>query len=542
MTKFFSLIKQNLASGIAVSIVSICLSIPLAIASGATPMQGIFAAMWWGFFASLFGSSNYNIIGPAGALTGLLISFVLAQGAEWLPYLTILIAWWIFLIWLLRISKYITLIPSTALHGFMLGIGLIIATGQLNNIFWLTGLVKHSSMLANLSETVSHIADLNPRSIAIFFVSFLFLKGRNRYIRKIPAILPVTIIGILFGVIMTKLWHHSFMMLKDQFPALAFQMRDLGYSTSFSKIDRPTLMMLLSASFPIAIVAILETIISAKVADRQTNTKHHQEKEVFGLSLANLASGLVGGIPCTGVFVRTALNIKSGATSRVSACINTIFVGLISWLLFSSFVYLPLAVMAAILCNLALGMIDIPLYKKLWNYDSISFWLVMIVGILTYLEDPIVGIIVGVIGSLLLYLKDVSEGNLMVNIFRRRKFYKRKTLKSYVSKQEDGDVVVVKFPKDMTFVNMTNDLEMLETIYIPKKIIFSFSQTQYIDMDGLEGFEELAHDYSARGIERYISGLGWKMEILIRKLHCVIEADQDSRIFVSSSVALESVL
>jgi MFS superfamily sulfate permease-like transporter len=94
----------------------------------------------------------------------------------------------------------------------------------------------------------------------------------------------------------------------------------------------------------------------------------------------------------------------------------------------------------------------------------------------------------------------------------------------------------------MTFVNMTNDLEMLETIYIPRKVIFSFSQTQYIDMDGLEGFEELAHDYSTRGIERYISGLGGKMEVLLRKLHCVIEADQDDRIYVSSSVALESVL
>ncbi|MEY3198036.1 MAG: Bicarbonate transporter BicA [Candidatus Parcubacteria bacterium] len=166
----------------------------------------------------------------------------------------------------------------------------------------------------------------------------------------------------------------------------------------------------------------------------------------------------------------------------------------------------------------------------------------MIVGLLTYLEDPIIGIIAGVIGSLLLYLKDVSDGNLMLNIFRTRKFYKRKTLKSYMTQQEPGDVIVVKFPKDMTFVNMTTDLEMLETLYIPKKIIFSFSQTQYIDMDGLEGFETLVEEYNARGIERYISGLGGKIEILLRKLLCVTDADQEGRIFVSSSVALEHVL
>ncbi|MEY3198035.1 MAG: Bicarbonate transporter BicA [Candidatus Parcubacteria bacterium] len=79
-------------------------------------------------------------------------------------------------------------------------------------------------------------------------------------------------------------------MLRDQFPGLAFQLFDLGHFESFTKISRDSVVFLLKASFPIAVVAILETIISAKVADKQTNTKHHQEKEVFGLSLANLAS------------------------------------------------------------------------------------------------------------------------------------------------------------------------------------------------------------------------------------------------------------
>lgn len=135
MKSLLSLIKTNRASGLSVSIVSICLSIPLAIASGATPMQGLLAAIWAGMMASLFGGSNYNIIGPAGALSGLLIAFSLSHGANLLPLLTIAIGLWILMMYLLKIAKYITLIPSTALHGFMMGVGLIIAAGQLNNIF-----------------------------------------------------------------------------------------------------------------------------------------------------------------------------------------------------------------------------------------------------------------------------------------------------------------------------------------------------------------------------------------------------------------------
>lgn len=98
-------------------------------------MQGLLAAIWAGMMASLFGGSNYNIIGPAGALSGLLIAFSLSHGANLLPLLTIAIGLWILMMYLLKIAKYITLIPSTALHGFMMGVGLIIAAGQLNNIF-----------------------------------------------------------------------------------------------------------------------------------------------------------------------------------------------------------------------------------------------------------------------------------------------------------------------------------------------------------------------------------------------------------------------
>lgn len=133
MNKLFSLIKHNRASGLSVSIVSICLSIPLAIASGATPLQGLLAAIWGGSVAALFGGSNYNIIGPAGALSGLLLVASAQLGGEWYGVLTIVIGLLILLFWLTGISKYITLIPSTALHGFMMGVGLIIACSQLNN-------------------------------------------------------------------------------------------------------------------------------------------------------------------------------------------------------------------------------------------------------------------------------------------------------------------------------------------------------------------------------------------------------------------------
>ena len=135
---FLTQLKQNRQSGVSVGIVSVCLSIPLAIASGATPLQGLLAAVWAGLFASIFSASNYNILGPAGALTGLMIVFVASIGAVYIPILTVISGLFILAFYLLRISKYITLIPSTALHGFVLGTALLLAGTQLNNALGLT--------------------------------------------------------------------------------------------------------------------------------------------------------------------------------------------------------------------------------------------------------------------------------------------------------------------------------------------------------------------------------------------------------------------
>lgn len=109
----------------------------------------------------------------------------------------------------------------------------------------------------------------------------------------------------------------DFLTLNDQFPALTFQLAQSGVVTKFLSLfitgsaGLDMMLKILSAALPIAVVAILETIISAKVADKQTKTKHHQKNEVRGLGFANIASGFFGGMPVTGVFVRTALNIKS---------------------------------------------------------------------------------------------------------------------------------------------------------------------------------------------------------------------------------------
>ena len=153
-------IKYNWKSGLTVSLVSMPLSISLAVASGSTPAIGIITAIWAGLVASIFGGSNFNIIGPTGALSGLIATYVILHGSNSLAILTITTGIFVLIAYALKLEKYLIFIPSSVIHGFTLGVALIIGFNQFNAALGLYGLPKHSSFFQNLIEYAENIWDV----------------------------------------------------------------------------------------------------------------------------------------------------------------------------------------------------------------------------------------------------------------------------------------------------------------------------------------------------------------------------------------------
>ncbi len=532
--------SKNFKSGLSVAIVSIPLSIPLAVASWATPLQGILTAIYAGLMASLFGWSKYNIVGPAGALSGILFLFALKRWAAFLPLLA-LVSWAIILlISVLRMTKYITLIPSTALHGFMMGVGITIAATQFNNALWLTGLPKHKEFLMNVRETIIHYPDIKIFSVVVFAIAFGLIILSKRYLKQLPAVIPVSTVGILFWYLNAHYFGLPLLKLGDQFPELSFLFFEAPQWLSSLK-DYAFIKDLLMSGLVVALVALLETIISAKIADRAKKSHFNQEKEVFWLSLANLLSGLMGGLPASGVFVRTAVNFKSGATSSYSQLISSICILLISLFLFSSFSYLPLPVVAAILINVALWMIDIPLYKKIFSYNRGAFFILMIVGILCLIEDPMVGILVGTAISLLIYLKNSSDGHLYATVFRDGKFFGKMNLRNYCPHQKASDIVICKFSGEINFITISAEIDQLCKLQDKATVILSFSHITHIDLDGLETLEEICEYFDLHGIEYYFSGVDGELLSMFKKTHYYRTLHDQWRIWHSSSFILQKL-
>ena len=530
--------RFNWKSGLTVGLVSIPLSLSLAIASGVSPVIGIIAAFWGGAIAALFGGSKYNIIGPTGALSGLILSFVLSQGIESLPTLTLTVGVLIFLAWVFNFQKYLIYIPGAVIHGFTLGVAFIIGLGQINNAFGLAPEHVHEQLILNIFESLKVISHFNIFSAVIFLLGILFLIGTKKRLKSIPGAIILTLVGIIIGylssvqlipfeipTLFTKFGALALTLIPNQLPHL------VGINTG-----------LIQAASVIAFIAIIETLLSAKVANMMTKTKFNERKEILALSLANIVSGPMGGLPVTAALARTSLNIKSGGNSRASAFLSSMTILVISVAFFGYFQYLPLPIVAAILVNVAINMVERDHFSFLFRHDRLSFAIALIVGIVTVVIDPIIAVSAGSVIILLRQVQRLSQGDYEVMVNHDKKLTNRIVGNDLLKLERGGDPVVYSFNTDLTYLNREAHLKRLEHISEnAKSIILRFRSVAYVDPDGMLLLEELVELFERKRIPVYFSGVSEKVKSAFLKNPFFAKFNTEGLIFDKTSDALEKV-
>ncbi|NCU41876.1 MAG: SulP family inorganic anion transporter [Candidatus Moranbacteria bacterium] len=410
-------IKQNWSSALTVALISIPLSIALSIASGAGPLPGLITGIWGTLIGSIFIGSNYNIIGAAGALTTILFGATLTAplglGVAVLPLLAITSGFIILIIWILKINKYLYYIPSSVMYGFAGGVAVLIATSQIFDASGLSTLSRTGSFIGDIHQVILHHSDIHLPSLIVFgffFGGILLWKKRNK---KIPAVIPAVIIGILFGYGESKFFSSlDIISLYDKFGEIVVSvylpLEGARLIEALSQGD--FLHWLFTLSGIIALISVLETLITAKLGDKITKTESSSSKELFGLALANIGSGFMGGLPATGVFIRTGANIKAGANHRTSGILASIFTGGITLVVLPFFSYLPMAVIAAVLVHTAIGLLEVEKFKDFWRHERTSFVIAILVALITIFHDAGLGVAVGAVASLFIFAERVSHG------------------------------------------------------------------------------------------------------------------------------------
>lgn len=533
--------QSNWKSGLTVALVSIPLSLSLAIASGATPLQGIITAFWAGLIYSFFAGSHYNIVGPTGALSGILAVFALTYGFEVLPILAIAVGIAVFIAYILKLERYLVFVPASALHGFTLGVAFIIGFGQLNFALGLFNLPKHEKFVENLIESLAHIGSASWGTFAIFLFFLTALFALTKRFPNVPAAVLLTPIGILLGYLSTK-------------GIIALDTRTLeeAYGNlSLSLFQIPKFVFrseMLTPIFAVTLVAIMETMLSAKIADGMTKTKHDKRSEMKALAFSNIASGLMGGIPATAALARTSLNIKSGASDRMSATLSSVFVAIICIFFLQYFKYIPLAVIASILVFTAVRMVEIVHYKRALEKDRYGFWLIMLVAFITVYEDPIFGILFGTTATLIMFVERLSRGQFEMIMNHPEKKVIGKVIgdgKRIVSRPESNDechTIVYSLKGQLAYLNAQAHVERFEKMLGDyENIVLRFRELHFIDLDGADAFDEIVEIIEKQGKHVSLSGVNPFVEKMLKNSHSYARLFNDGRVFAKTTEALEAL-
>ncbi len=509
-------VRENWKSGLTVALISVPLSIALSIASGAGPLPGLIAGIWGTFIGSIFIGSNYNILGAAGALTTVLFGAVLAApfglGAAILPILALFTGVIVLIVWALKLERFLYYIPSSVMYGFAAGVAILIAAAQLFDATGLSALSRTGHFLGDIEKFLANTDAVHGASVGVFFTFLAGILLWKQFVKKIPAVIPAAFAGIVFGALETRYFPLEITSLQDKFGSfsatLALPVAWSSISTIFA--DPTILKATISIAGLIALIAVLETLITAKLGDKLTKTESSSSRELLGLALSNLGSGAMGGLPTTGVFIRTGANIKAGATHRTSGILAAIFTALIALMVLPFFAFIPMAVIAAILVNTALGLLEVDKFVEFWHHERESFAIAIIVALITIFHDAGLGVGVGAILALLLFSSKVAHGrfdltwnfkNGSTAILRSARHLTAPTGTTSVwlaTYSIAGNVGYIDANRHST------NLKLLGT-YAPV-VVLRLRDLFSIDFEGAEALADAVADLQSRKIVVYVSG------------------------------------
>lgn len=393
---------RDVISGIIVAIIALPLSIALAIASGVGPEQGLYTAIIAGFFIAVFGGSRVQIGGPTAAFVVIIYGIVASYGTDGLIVATILAGIILVIMGICHFGTLIKYIPYTITTGFTCGIAVTLFVGQLKDFFGYSLENVPSDFLPKVAALVKNVSLINPKAALVGLLAVIIMLVWPKITDKIPG----SLVAIIITTVLVKITGLEVNTIGSVFGEL---------NSSFPTPKLPTVTFemvskLISPAFTIAILAGIESLLSAVVSDGMIGDTHKSNAELVGQGLGNIFSGLFGGIPATGAIARTAANVRNGGRTPIAGVVHCITLAIILVLLMPLASMIPMTSLAAVLLVVAANMADWSSFFHLCKTAPKSDIIVLVLTfVLTVVFDLVVAIEVGVVLAALLFMKRMSD-------------------------------------------------------------------------------------------------------------------------------------
>ena len=395
--------SRDAAAGVIVGIIALPLSIALAISSGVSPEAGLITAIVAGFCISAFGGSHVQIGGPTGAFVVIVYGIIAQHGLSGLLTATLMAGCIMILMGLFRMGALVRHVPYAVTAGFTSGIAVTIFSTQVKDLLGLkmahvpsAFFEKWGAYFGALSTAAAPVLLLSAVSLAILI---FWPKVSRRIPGSLVAILAATGLALAFF---------------PDVPTIGAAYGEI--SSALPQAALPALspelcLLVLPSAVTIALLASIESLLSAVVADKMTDTQTDPNAELIGQGIANIAVSLVGGLPATGAIARTAANVKNGGRTPIAGIVHAATLLIIFLVCMPLAAYVPLCALAAVLAGVSYQMGEWSAFPDLWRKSKFEFTLMLTTFLLTVCIDLVAAICVG----MALYLGKILAGKFAAN-------------------------------------------------------------------------------------------------------------------------------
>lgn len=532
----FKNIRGDLLGGLTAAVVALPLALAFGVSSGAGAIAGLYGAIFVGLFAALFGGTPSQVSGPTGPMTVVMAS-VFTQFVAIDPQSGPLYAFTVVIIGgllqmsfgLLKLGKYVTLVPFPVISGFMTGIGIIIILLELGPMF---GFHSASSAAMALSELPMYLGEADSAALLLGSVTLAIVMFCPR---KVSAIVPPTLLALVIGTLVYQLFHGD---------------RNLAVigdiPTGLPELIIPAFSMdilreMFLAALMLAVLGSIDSLLTSLVADNMTKSHHDSDKELIGQGIGNVFAGMFGGLPGAGATMRTVVNIKAGGSTPLAGVFHAVVLGGILLGAAPLAENIPHAVLAGILIKVGLDIIDWRFLLRLHRAPIFVSGLMLLVLVLTVMVDLVTAVFVGVFIANVVTVKRLSDNQLdsirVIDSHAGNDEGLSKRERKLLAETK-GRVVLYQFDGPISYAAAKGLSTKLEGLRPHDALLMDFSRVPLIDVSTALAIEDMILEAQQVGRDVHLIGLNPIVNDILSRLR-ILELVPENYCHEQRSKALE---
>ncbi|RJX72033.1 SulP family inorganic anion transporter [Vibrio sinensis] len=490
-------IKNDVLSGLTVALALVPEAVAFAFVAGVDPMVGLYAAFIVGLITSIFGGRPGMISGATGAMAVVMVALVASHGVQYLFAAVMLAGILQITAGILKLGKFIRMVPHPVMIGFVNGLAIVIFLAQL-------GQFKAPDINGVLTWLPTDQMMLMLGLVALTMAIIHFLPKLTTAVpSSLVAIVTVTALVVGFDLDTRTVVDFLRTMSGDEAATLAGTLPTFSIPTVPFTLE--TFIIILPYAVILAAIGLIESLLTLTVLDEMTNSRGQSNRECVGQGLANVTCSVFGAMGGCAMIGQSMINVNSGGRGRLSGIVAAVM--LLIFILFASSLIemIPLAALVGVMFMVVIGTFEWATFKLARRVPKQDFFVIVLVTVVTVLTDLAAAVAVGVIASALMFAWEHAK-----HIYASSKT------------NEDG-VKEYKIHGPIFFGSAANFLELFNPKDDPSDVIVDFAHSRVTDHSAIEAIETLAERYSAVGKTLHLRHLSQDCRALLHKAGSLVE-------------------